>query len=178
MERIVIEVSRDPAEVISLANAKRDLDVTFADDDILIQTHIDSAISYIENYTNRFLQPVVIELLAGALPAVVRLPYGPITGVTSVLVDGVAVSGFRAAGGSPYAVMAPIGQSWPFTATQLGGSVIRFTAGYPPGTVPPVILGALRAILSIFYDKPVGSELDSQWRGVERLLSPLKIRSI
>jgi hypothetical protein len=171
-------VSRDDTvEPLSLDAAKRDLDVTFADDDELIQEHIDSAIGYAEAYTNLFLVPVTLRLYTGSLPSIFRLPRGPVQGVTSVLVDGVAVAGFQTISGSSYAVLPPVSQSWPFTATPYG-SVIEYSAGFAAGKVPPAILGALKQIVSIYYDKPSGNELASQWAAVERVLSPLKLRSV
>ena len=173
-------VSRDASQpVLTLDAAKKHLDVTFVDDDTLIQSHVDAGVSWIENYTNRFLQPVVLDLYADNLPNTpFLLPYGPVTGVTSVTVDGVAVSGIRTVPGGQYAVLPPSGQYWPYTATGLGGTVVRYAAGYAAGEVPKAILGALYQIISIYYDKPVGNDLSSQWNAVETILSPLKLRGV
>lgn len=175
MERTLTVISRDPAAIIALEDMKRDLDVTFNDDDTLIQGHIDQAVSWIEERTNRFLQPVVVEMVTGQLKPQLLLPYAPIRSVLSIAVDGVAVAGFRGLGGSPYTVLPPLSQSWPFTATGLGGSIIRFEAGYAAGEVPSGLMAAVKAVASIYYDKPSGAELTAQWDAAERALQPYKL---
>ena len=175
--RTVSVVSRADIPVMTLDDLKRDLDITFDDDDALVSSHLASAISYVEQYTNRFLVPVVLNLILDRLDGILRLPYGPIIDEPTISVDGVAVVGLRAIGGSPYAVLPPLGQSWPYTATG-AGVIVTFSAGYAAGTVPEALLGAVRQIVSIFYDKPQGNELTAQWASIERILSPLKIRSI
>jgi hypothetical protein len=179
MKYLIVEVSRTLTTVMPLNDAKRDLDVTFDDDDTMIQQQVDEAVNYIETYCNLYLQPVVLDLVADRLPSPLHLPRGPVSAApTSVTVDGVAVAGFRGLGGSPYAVLPAAGASWPQTATGMGGVVVRFTAGYPEGAVPAGLRSAIRAILAIHYDKPTGQELKAQWDAVHRILSPYKLRSI
>lgn len=171
-------VSRTPAEVLSLEDAKRELDVTFDDDNALIRSQADQAVEWVENHTGRFLTPAVVDMIADELPPILRLPRGPVNAITSITVDGVAVSGFRAIGGSPYTVMPAAGSRWPYTATGLGAVAVRFTAGYAEGAVPPGIIAAIKCVLAIFYDKPTGAELNAQWNAVERMLSTYRLRSI
>ena len=171
-------VSRDDSvKPVDLAMAKADLDVTFADDDALIEDHLASATSWVENYLNQFLVPVVLRLYAGTLPSIFYLPRGPVREVTTITVDGVAVAGFRTIAGSSYAVLPPEASPWPATANRMG-SVIEYQAGYAVGTVPARFLAAIKAVLSIYYDKPTGNELASQWAAVERMLGPSRWRSI
>lgn len=173
-------VSRTPTQVMSLADAKRELDITFDNDDILVQQHLDSGINFIETFTNRLLMPTVVDLYLDKLPlsGPLWLPHEPITAFTSLTVDGVAVSGIQAIGGSPYALMPAANTLWPYTANGLGSIVARYSAGYAAGQVPAGILAALRAILNIYYDKPTGPELNAQWEGVKNALSTFRVRNI
>jgi hypothetical protein len=84
----------------------------------------------------------------------------------------------RTVAGSPYAVLPAVGVLWPFTASGLGASVVRFEAGYAEGAVPQGIVGAIRAILSIYYDKPVGAELNAQWESIKNMLSTYRLRTV
>jgi hypothetical protein len=70
MEYTLAIVSRTPTTVLSLNDAKRELDVTFTDDDALIQQHVDTAIDWVENYTNLFLQPVIAARSAQFCPSI------------------------------------------------------------------------------------------------------------
>lgn len=180
MEFDVSIVSRDTTEpVMPLDAAKRQLDVTFNDDDDLIQTHIDAAVSYVEHYTNRFLQPVTLDFIADNLPnKPFLLPYGPVSAVVSVTIDGAVVGSVRTVPGSQYTVLPPASSRWPVSGAGYGAAILRYTAGYAAGEVPETILGAMYQIISIYYDKPVGNELTSQWDAVHRVLSPLKLRSV
>lgn len=179
MKYEVIILSRTPTTVLSLDDAKRELDITFEDDDALIQSHIDSAVEWVETYTGLLLSPAVVEMIADRLASPLRLPRGPVLAApTLITVDGVAVTGFRGVGGSPYAVLPASATLWPSTVGGLGAVVVRFNAGFAEGTVPAGILGAIRAILNIYYDKPTGTELRSQWDGVERMLSTYRVRSL
>lgn len=170
---------RPEQTLLTLEDAKRQLDVTFDDDNTLIQSQINEAISWVEGYTGRWLYPVNLELYTGNLTQpVVRLPGVPILSVTSVLVDGVAVAGFRTIPGSQYTVLPPAGQLWPYTVAGMGGTVITYLAGYPDGTCPPALISAVKAMLNILYDKPTGPELKAQMDGVERSLETWRVRNI
>lgn len=175
-EKVV--TARVDAEVVSLDEVKSDLDVTNSEDDVTLQDHIKSAIDWVETHTNRFLQPVTILLHTGALTGrLLRLPGAPIRSVTSILVDGAAVEGFQAIAGSSYTVLPPEGSSWPFTVS-IAGTKITYEAGYAEGEVPAGLKAVIKEIVAIFYDKPTGPELTSQWNAVERALVPYRVRTI
>lgn len=171
-----VVVSRSAVQVIPLGDMKRELDITFDDDDALVQGHIDAAIDWIENQSNRFLQPVVIDLITDQLPSPLYLPHLPIGGVTSISVDGVGVLGFRAIGGSPYAVLPAIGTLWSYAATGEGASVVRYSAGYAEGAVPPGLASAVKALVNMYYDKP--SDMEAELKAIERIVSPYRVRNI
>jgi hypothetical protein len=172
-------VSRGENNVLSLEAAKRQLDVTFIDDDVLISSMINEAVDWVENYTGRYLFPATIDLYAGNLGGpVIRLPGAPINAVTTIAVDGVAIVGFRTIPGSSYTVLPPEGQSWPFTVGGIGSSVIRYEAGYADGRVPSGIVAGIKGLLNILYDKPSGSDLKSQMDGLERALAIYRVRNL
>lgn len=171
-------VARVAAPVVTLEEMKDDLDVEVADYDTLIQSHIDSAISWVEQHTNRFLQPVTIELWTGSMSGkVLRLPSAPVRSVSTIAVDGVAVTGFQGLPGYQYTVLPPAGASWPSTV-DMAGTRITYEAGYADGEVPDGLKSAVKAVVGIYYNKPAGNELTAEWNAVERMLTPFRVRSI
>ena len=171
-------VARVAAPVVELEDMKADLDVDFADDDDLIQSHIDSAISWVEEHTNRFLQPVTIDLWTGSLTGkVLRLPSAPVRSVSTISVDGVAISGFQGLPGYHYTVLPPAGSYWPLTV-DMAGTRVNYEAGYVAGTVPEGLKAAVKAVVGIYYNKPTGNELTAEWNAVERSLTPFRVRSL
>src|SRR3546814_2822360 len=59
----------DPEDVLPLAAMKAELDVTHDDDDELITSHRDAGISFVEEYTSRYLGPVTIAFATDQAPA-------------------------------------------------------------------------------------------------------------
>lgn len=175
-EKVV--TNRVDAEVVTLDDVKSDLDVTHSEHDVTIGDHIVAAIDWVETHTNLYLQPVTILLHTGSLTGrLLRLPGSPIRSVTSILVDGAAVEGFTTIDGASYTVLPPEGSSWPFSLSIAGTKVI-YEAGYAEGTVPAGLKAIIKEIVSIFYDKPTGPELTSQWNAVERALTPYRVRTL
>jgi hypothetical protein len=60
----------------------------------------------------------------------------------------------------------------------IGEVVVRYEAGYAEGKAPAGLLAAVRAVLSIYYDKPQGQELRQSWDAVDRSLIPFRLRSL
>lgn len=82
----IVDISRTPltpVEIITLAEAKAQLIVTYTDDDTLITGYILKAIKAIENFCNISLQPYTCTLTAD-LYQEWELPYGPVTAINTV----------------------------------------------------------------------------------------------
>lgn len=169
-------ISVDPVEVLSLADAKRNLDVTFNDDDILIAEQIEAAIGWVQEHTNRVLRPTTLEAYFNALSYPLRLPLAPLKSIVSMSVNAVSYTP-RLVG---TAILPPAGEAWPYLPplSQIGSVTVRYTAGYDAGMVPPVIKQAIQFIVAIYYDKPNGKEAEAQWSHVTNMLSILRVRNL
>lgn len=170
-------ISKEEFEIIGLATAKANLDVTFDDDDAMIGDYIQSALEWVETYTGRFFVPTVVEVYLDGLSKLQELPHAPAQSFASLLVNGETITP-RVIGGDHMKLLPPLGESWPYFEKELGAVVIRYTAGYPEGQAPKVMISAALLVVSIYYDKPVGRELESQWKAVRDLLTQLRVRTL
>lgn len=170
-------IAREDAEVVSLEDAKRDLDVTFNDDDDLIRAHVAAASNWVEQYTNRFLSPTTVELYADRFTMPLRLPFAPFRSLSSLTAGGVALAP-RTLAGEAASILPAAGSAWPRVARELGSVTVRYVVGYEAGKVPPVFAQAIKLITAIFYDKVDGSDLKVQWAAAENLLSGFRVRSL
>src|SRR3546814_10748365 len=111
----------DPEDVLPLAAMKAELDVTHDDDDELITSHRDAGISFVEEYTSRYLGPVTIAFATDQAPASgIRLPIGPVTSVTSLSVGGETVADFVSLPGAPSLLLPPAAARWPLYRSEEG----------------------------------------------------------
>ena len=159
-----ITATYDPEVVLPLDEVKRELDVTHDDDDLLITGHRDSALQWVEEYISRFLGPKSVAFVADRLPAsgVLSLPFAPVTAIASITVGGEAVAGFSSIDGAASMVLPPAGQRWPTYTQSLGAVRASYTAGYPLGTCPPLLLQAAKLMAGIFYDRSRDPEKDEE----------------
>lgn len=170
--------SRDPVTLLTLEQAKRDLDITFDDDDVMIGDYIKSAVSWVEEYTGRFLSRANIELYADSLPLPFNLPFGPFASLTSLTARGSAIAP-RIVAGEAASLLPPAGLPWPSLHAEIGSVVVSYTVGYAtPDEIPAELRQGAMLVVRILYDKPDGKELKDQWMGVENLLSLKRIRNI
>lgn len=154
---------------LALADVKSDLDVTFSDDDVMIQSYIDAAVAWVEKETNRFLAPCVVEVYTDGFSTPMAMPFAPVTAFTTMTVSGSSYDPRRIIGDG--LTILPSTSYWPaLAAPALGDVVVRYSVGYPTGQVPAPLLQAAKLVVSIFYDKPVGNELKTQWQAAQDLI--------
>lgn len=171
-------VSRASAEAVSLMEAKLHLDVDYDDDDMIINSYLSQSIRWVENHTGLYLAPALVEARADSLPSgPLELDFPGIDSVTSVIVDGVAVSAYSDLGGSPYTLLAPEATGWPRAAQRLG-VVVAYTAGFPEGSLDEGLKAGVMGVLEILYNKPTGPELKAQWNAVKMMLETYRVRNI
>lgn len=137
--------------IVPLIDLKAHLNVVHIQDDELITGYAVAAQNIVERTTGRLLSSRACTLKLMNLPTddPVELPGGVVNSLTSVTVDGVAVTGCAVHGDSP-ARLYPA-SSWPGVNGAIYPVIISYTAGY---TTPP---GALKAAVSIIvadmYDR-------------------------
>ncbi len=170
-------LSTTPPEFITLDQVKADLDITHANDDALLTDHIASAIDWVQTYTNRFLAPTTVRVMLDRVHPMLSLPFGPFQSLTSLSVGGSSVAS-RVVGGEALDLLPAVGANWPYAPQELGAVVATYVVGYPVGAVPPIFAQAVKMIVSIFYDKPDGRELEAQWKAVTNFLSSKRVRNI
>ena len=167
----------DPTDLLPLEAAKKHLDVTFADDDELIGDYIKSALDWVQEHTGLFLSNTIVEVYSDGLATPYELPFGPFIAVTSMTVGGEAVVPRQV--GQSGLLLPPAGSSWPYVAvSELGAVTTRYSVGFQSAVVPPVLIQAAKIVLSIFYDKPEGNELENQWKAVRNMLSTSRVRNL
>lgn len=86
MKNNYIDIKRSessPTEPVTLAQLKAQLYITFTDDDTLLTSLITQARKAIENYCNISIVTQLVVLTADLYDEW-ELPYGPVTGITSV----------------------------------------------------------------------------------------------
>jgi uncharacterized phiE125 gp8 family phage protein len=142
--------------LLPLDAAKLFLRVDGTDEDSLVEALRDAAIDMVEQYTNLRLAPCSgIEARFGAFEPILRLGVGPAFSLDIVSVhytiDGTdtllpSTDWMLAPGG---ALMPAPGKAWP---TANGGIVVTFTAGYPAGRCPGVLIHAAKMFATHLYD--------------------------
>lgn len=86
MKNNYIDIKRSessPTEPVTLTQLKAQLYITFTDDDTLLTSLITQARKAIENYCNISIVTQLV-ILTADLYDEWELPYGPVTGITSV----------------------------------------------------------------------------------------------
>jgi uncharacterized phiE125 gp8 family phage protein len=109
-----------------------------------------AATSAVERWTQRLLSVRTAVLRLQGLPTgqcPVELPGGAVSSVTSVVVDGVAVTGCTAIGDSP-AILLPAAD-WPTVTGEGYPVVITYEVGMP--TVPQDLIHAIKMIAADMY---------------------------
>jgi len=136
---------------VTTADLKDYVRVTHSLEDTLIGALGLAATSAVERESQRLLQVRAVTLRLQAMPDVdepIELPGGPVVSITSVTVDGNAVTGCVAFGDAP-AVMFPA-SSWP-VATGIGYPVtITYQAGH--ATVPQTLSHAVKMTVAHWYE--------------------------
>ena len=182
MKKRVIFVPTDPTptagtSVLTLADAKTWLRVDLSDDDDLITSLLDTAVSYVEEYGGTYLTPRGGSLKMSAFFDT-HLPRGPLRSVSDVTYLGVNEFTQYYTKGDDASVTPFIHFDSPpslDTEEQLPVGV-NCTVGYDD--IPPSLLMAVRWMLSTFYDQRqdfvVGTVIAKLPIQVEHLLAPYR----
>lgn len=153
-----ITASYSAEDVLPLDELKDELDVEHAGDDVLISSHRDSAIQWVEEYTGRFMGPKTVLFVSDQLPSM--LPFDPVTSIASLTLGGEAAAGFPSSPGAGSLLLRPANTIWPLYTRSMGEVRATFTAGYPIGTCPPLLVQAAKLMAGIFYDRSRDPEKD------------------
>lgn len=170
MQRI-ITIPAPTVSAVPLADLKAHLRVDAEDDDKRIAGLGLTGTAYVEKWTQRALAPRTAVLRLSALPqgaTPLALPGGNVGALTSLTVDGVALSGLTVVGDSPARVVpeadwpVPSGAGYPVQAV--------YTVGYD--TPPQPLLDAIKLYVQMLYD---GTETESV---AQALMRPYRIRPV
>ena len=135
---------------VTLQAMKGHLRVTYAQEDAEIEAYILAATDAVERKTKRLLQSRSAVLRLACMPTgqePIELPGGTVASVTSVTVDGVAVTGATAVGDSP-AVLAPAAD-WPAAVAEGYPVVITYVVGYT--VVPQALIHAIKLLAADLF---------------------------
>ncbi|WP_295217321.1 head-tail connector protein [uncultured Brevundimonas sp.] len=160
-------VSAPLDSVVSLAEAKRHLNVFHNDDDTLINSLIEAATSYVEGPNG-----IGIALLTQTwrasfdhVPRSIPLPLGPVQAVVDISVAGTALDDDSYAVDldldAPLIVPAP-GRSWPSATPQPGVVKVTFRVGYgsDPEAVPMILRQAVLLLVGHYYANKGDEEIE------------------
>jgi uncharacterized phiE125 gp8 family phage protein len=169
--------------VATTEEAKRHMNIFHADDDSLVDLYVAAATEFIEgpNGIGVALRQQTWRLSLDCFPAEIRIPLGPVTGVSAVkYTDAVGeehnVTEFRLdKDAQPARLLPAAGSSWP-AANAPGAVKVEFTCGY---TEPPFILKAAVLLLAghLYLNREAvgdGSLRELPF-GVERILEHYRV---
>jgi len=157
-------VTPPAVELISIDEAKAQLNVDHADDDALIKAIIEAAVSYLDGWSGvmgRALAAQTWKVEACGFSTCMRLPLGNLISVTSVkyydqagLQQTLAPTVYAAHSDAlgPFITLKD-GQSWPSTATRADAIEITWAAGYGAAAenVPAAIRQAMLLLVAHWY---------------------------
>lgn len=150
------------ASVIPLPDLKAACRVDHTDEDALIESYGLAATARAERITGKLMSPRTITLRQEILPCgrkPVFLPGGPVASVTSVTVDGAAVTGCEAFGDGP-AHLVPA-QDWPVATGDGYPVVIEYVAGF--AAVPADLAQAIKIMTADLYDRRASASTDQAY---------------
>lgn len=160
--------------VVSLADMKAQLRIYHPDEDADVVAVEAAAVAWVERYLQRLLTVRQVVLRLPGLPAgrvPVELPGGRVAAITSVVADGVAVTGTIVHGDSP-ARLYPA-TDWPVVTAEGLPVVITYTAGF--AAVPASIVSAVRLVGEALHDN---DDRGPMTPAVESLLAPHRIKAL
>lgn len=188
-----------PASIdpVSLADAKKHLNLDHTDDDAYVTDLISVATAHAESYTNRQLINATYTLQFNAFPDVIRLPKPPASNVTSVqYVDGAGTTQTLTQNthfnwvlpSGPFARQAELrpvyGTDWPATRNHPPAVIVVYVAGYGASatSVPIAIRQAIKAVVATMYEyreEVVTGTIKSEIPEVaRRLLYPYRVLAV
>ncbi len=179
---MAVFVITPPEPLVTVAEARAHLRDPDEREDGLISSYIDAASAWIDGpagWLGRSLGQQTLELHADGFDLCDRLPFGPVTSITSVkYIDASGVE--QTVSDTVYQATADRlvlrhGAAWPSPRGDLDGVRIRYVSG---GTVPPQARQAVLLLVGQWFRNrssvvvgTISSELPF---GVEALLSPLR----
>ena len=145
--------------VLSLADMKLHCRVEGTDSDAAITSFSAAAVAAVEARTQRLLTSRSAVLRLPSLPygrTPIELPGGRVASITSVVADGVTITGYEAIGDSP-ALLVP-DEDWPVLANPQGFPVtITYVAGY--ATAPADLVAAVKLIAGELNERRENGEV-------------------
>lgn len=169
----LVRVVPPAQQPVSLQEARLQCRVDGDDEDALIQSYLDAAVSHLDGYRGILGRCLIAQdwrLDLPALPSVLRLPFPDATVVSASYGD--------AAGGEiawlPHEALAPV--MWRATAGwgRPASIVMRAGFGPEPEDVPQALRHAILLMVQHFYDRAPG-DLPA---GAEALISPFRMRRV
>ena len=163
----------DGDSIIPLADAKLHLRVTHDEEDSLIETLRDAAVSHVERASGVALSSGTWRWPLSRFPSRIELPIAPVTvvdGVTYLDAEGASqtYAGARLIGGCVYPAA---GGSWPYA---YNGVTVEFTAGLSdPGEAPELIAAAKLMLGHLYSNREAANAGNMISREV-----PLGVRSL
>jgi uncharacterized phiE125 gp8 family phage protein len=154
----VASIPAPTASAVPLSELKAHLRVLHADEDALIEGTGMAATAYVEMWTQRALSPRDAVLRLAATPSCttpIDLPGGMVNSLTSLTVDGVAVTGLAVIGDSP-ALVVP-SADWPVATGDGYPVVINYNVG--TSVVPkPLQIAVAMIAAEIYEQRRIGSD--------------------
>ena len=174
-------------EPVSLVEAKRNLRVTFPDDDDQIKSFIKEAREQVESEAELQLINATWTLTLDYFPAVIELRKPPVSSITSVSYidtagDSQTLSSalYKLDDKSRPALLVPaFDQSWPSTRGEIAAVTVTFVAGYgaAASSVPERAKRAMHLLIAHWYNNreavvvgTISSELPLAYRSLVRSL--------
>lgn len=154
-----ITASYDAEDILSLADLKAELDVEHNEDDLLITGHRNSALDWVEDYISRFMGPKDVVFVGDRLPF--ALPFDPVSSIASLSLGGELLAGYPSSPGVGSLLLPLNSTRWPAYTTTMGAVRIAYTAGYPMGQCPPLLIQAAKLMAGVFYDRSRDPEKDT-----------------
>jgi len=159
-----VQTAAPSVKPVSLADMKAQTRVDFADDDTLLQSMIDAAVSYLDGHAGILGRALVQQTWRqdfAAFDDVLRLPLGNLIAVSSVQYYDTA-NALQTASASLYGSFTDeagpyvgllTGQSWPSTYSRDDAVQVTWTAGYGANAsdVPAAIRHAIILLASHWY---------------------------
>lgn len=175
----------DNDEIVSVAELKNHCRVDVADDDALIESFRDAAISFVHQITGRVLGAVTAVVYLDRFKPV-TLDIGPITEITGIeYIDAVGEIQTLPAG-NYYADIAGVHARIRFHDVPdlydyaLNRVIISVNAGHAAADIPKPIIHAIRLLVAHMYENRAAAEIRSVNEipfGIHSLLSPFRIFS-
>ena len=183
---IYTQVTAPKYRAVSLNDAKAHLKTSGTDDDARIQTYIDAAIQYVENFTGRALITQTWDQYFDGFPwAALVLAKAPLQSVSSITYSD-SDNATQTLGTSIYTVDAnhvpgrvylAYNQTWPTAAVKPKAVKVEFVAGYgdDAASVPESLKQAILLRTQMLYEQPINYDYEGLDNAVNALLMPYRL---